>query len=116
MKPALQITFRGVPHTNQLDQRIRSKAAKLDRFCDRITSCRVVVDTPHRHHQSGNHYNVRIELTVPGQEIVVTSEPHKQQEQEELSVALRDAFAAAQRQLRAYSRKRAHQDENQVFA
>lgn len=115
MKPALQITFRGVPHTDQLDERIRSKAAKLDRFCDRITSCRVVVDTPHRQHQTGNHFNVRIELCVPGQEIVVTREPHLHQEHEELSAALRDAFAAAQRQLRAYSRKRTHREE-QAFA
>jgi len=106
MKVPLQITFRDVPRSTEIEERIRAKAAKLDRFYDRITGCRVVVDAPHRNRQSGNLYHVRIDLSVPGEEIVVNREPHKHQEHEELAVAIRDAFNAAQRQLQDYSRKR----------
>jgi ribosome-associated translation inhibitor RaiA len=106
MKAPLQITFRDVPRSTEIEDRIRAKAAKLDRFYDRITGCRVVVDAPHRHRQSGNLFHVRIDLSVPGDEIVVNREPHKHQQHEELTVAIRDAFKAAERQLRDYSRKR----------
>lgn len=105
MKLPLEITFRNVVRTDELEERIRQKAAKLDKFFDRITGCRVVVEAPHKHHLKGNTYHVRIELSVPGEEIVVNRGPQNQ-EHEDLGVALRDAFAAAQRQLQAYSRKR----------
>jgi ribosome-associated translation inhibitor RaiA len=105
MKLPLEIVFRNVVHTAEIEKRIRSKAAKLDRICDRITGCRVVVEAPHKHHHKGNTYHVRIELTVPGDEIVVNRDP-QDQEHTDLGIALRDAFQAAQRQLAAYSRKR----------
>jgi ribosome-associated translation inhibitor RaiA len=105
MKLPLEIVFRNVVHTAELEERIKAKAAKLDRLCDRITACRVVVEAPHKHHNKGNTYLVRIELTVPGDEIVVNRDP-QDQEHEDLQIALRDAFQAAQRQLADYSRKR----------
>lgn len=105
MKLPLEITFRNVVRTDDIDERIRSKAAKLDRMFDRITGCRVVVEAPHKHHNKGNTYHVRIELSVPGGELVVNRDPQNQ-EHEELAIALRDAFNAAQRQLQSYSQKR----------
>jgi ribosomal subunit interface protein len=77
---------------------ILKKASKLDSFYDRITSCRVVVDAPHRHQSKGLLYNVRIDLTVPGRELVIKREPH-----EDLYVAIRDAFDAARRQLKDFA-------------
>ena len=102
MKLPLEITFRNVVRTEAIEERIRSKAAKLDRLYDRITGCRVVVEANHNHHQKGNPYHVRIELSVPGDEIVVSHEKPKP-EHTDLGVALRDSFNAAQRQLQAYS-------------
>lgn len=105
MKLPLEITFRNVNRTDAMDEKIRAKAAKLDRFFDRITGCRVVVESPHNHHTKGNSYHVRIEISVPGGELVVNRDPPNP-EHEDLGVALRDAFAAAQRQLQAYAAKR----------
>lgn len=105
MKLPLEITFRNVVRTEEMEERIRAKAAKLDRFFDRITGCRIVVEAPHKHHLKGNTYRVHIELSVPGEELVVNRDPQNP-EHEELTIALRDAFAAAQRQLQAYARKR----------
>jgi ribosome-associated translation inhibitor RaiA len=105
MKLPLEVTFRNVARTDEIEERIRAKAAKLDRFFDRITGCRVVVESPHNHQTKGNSYHVRIELSVPGDELVVNRDPPNP-DHEELSVALRDAFSAAQRQLQAYVAKR----------
>lgn len=105
MKLPLEITFRNVARTDEIEERIRVKAAKLDRFFDRITGCRVVVESPHNHQHKGNSFHVRIEVSVPGGELVVNRDPNKP-DHEDLGIALRDAFAAAQRQLQAYAAKR----------
>ncbi len=106
MKVPLEITFRNVPRTAEIEDRIRSKAAKLDHFYDQITGCRVVLEAPHNRHNKGNRYHVRIDVSVPGQEIVVNREPHHNPDHEDLWLAVRDAFNAAQRQVQSYARKR----------
>ena len=106
MKVPLEITFRNVPRSQAVEERIRTKAAKLDRFYDRITGCRVVVEAPHNRHQKGNTYHVRIDLSVPGHEIVVNREPERNPDHQDLWVAIRDAFNAAQRQLQNYAGRR----------
>ena len=95
MKLPLEITFRNVVRTPEMEERIRAKAAKLDRFYDRITGCRVVIESPHKHHNKGNVFHVRIEVSVPGDELIVNRDPEKNRKHEDLGIALRDAFAAA---------------------
>jgi cold shock CspA family protein/ribosome-associated translation inhibitor RaiA len=90
-----------------IEERIRKEAEKLERYHDRITACRVVVEAPHRRHGKGNLFNVRIELTVPGRPpIVVSRSPADHQAHEEPYVALRDAFDAARRRLQDIARRR----------
>lgn len=100
MKLPLQITSRNVSLSEAAEQAIREKAAKLDHFYDRIMGCRVLVESPHRHQNQGNQYNVRLDITVPGSEIVI-----KREENEDLYVAIRDAFDAAQRKVKDFSSK-----------
>lgn len=100
MQIPLQITIRDMEHSDALEAHIRDKAQKLDEFFDHIMSCRVVVETPHKHHHQGKQFNVRIDIGVPGNEIVVNRDHH-----EDVYVALRDAFDAAKRQLEDYARK-----------
>ncbi len=92
------ITVRNVSLSEAAKSNILKRAKKLDSFYNRITSCRVVVDAPHRHHSKGMLYNIRIDLTVPGAELVVKREPRK-----DLYVAIRDAFDAARRQLKDFA-------------
>ncbi len=82
-------------------ENIRQKVRKLEQFSDHIIGCRVMVEAPHRHKHQGSLYNVRIDLTVPGGELVVKREPH-----EDVYVAIRDAFDAAKRRLLSFARKR----------
>ncbi len=91
----LQVTFRDLPPSLALDEKIREKAARLHALSDRITRFRITLERRHRHPRQGREYNVRIDLHVPGREIVVTHE-----HDEDVYVALRDAFEAAERQLK----------------
>ena len=100
MQIPLQITIRDVEHSDALETHIRDKAKKLDEFFNHIMSCRVVVEVPHKHHHQGKQFNVRIDIGVPGSEIVVNRD-----HAEDVYVALRDAFDAAKRQLEDYARK-----------
>ncbi|MBE7385655.1 MAG: HPF/RaiA family ribosome-associated protein [Leptolyngbya sp. SIO1E4] len=109
MQLPLQITFRNLPPSDAITASIRKHADKLNRFYDRIMGCRVVVDAPPRHHHKGNLYQVRIDLTVPHKELVVNHESPAHQAYEDIYVAIRDAFAAAQRQLMTYAQCRRHQ-------
>ncbi len=93
----LQITFRDMPLSDAVEQRIREKAVKLERFNDRILGCHVVVEMPQRHKHQGKLHSVRIDLTVPGRELAVN-----RVEDEDVYVAIRDAFNAALRQLESF--------------
>lgn len=100
MELMLQITTRDIPHSEALESHIRQKAEKLEKFYPHIMSCRIVVELPHKHHHQGRLFDVHIDITVPGSELVVNRTAH-----EDVYVAVRDAFNAATRQLEDYARR-----------
>lgn len=106
MQLPLQITFRHVDPSPALEAKIRERAEKLDRFADQIMGCRVVIEAPHKHRHKGNLYRVRIDITVRGEELVVSREPEQHQAHEDPYVAVRDAFDAARRLLEDHVRQR----------
>lgn len=145
MMVPLKITFRNMARSRAIEDSIRERAQKLDSFYNHIMSCRVIVETPHRHHHKGKAYVVRIDMSVPGGEIVVnrqakrlvaaraaraeelekklaeTHEPGKHAAHEDLYVAIRDAFNAAGRKLQDYARRRRgavknHNSEPPIYA
>jgi cold shock CspA family protein/ribosome-associated translation inhibitor RaiA len=95
-----------LPVSEAVEAAIREKAAKLDEFCDDIMSCRVMVESPHQHRHKGKLYHLRIDLTVPGDEIVIRRDPREDSTHEDVYVVIRDAFDAAKRQLEDYVRRR----------
>ena len=109
MNEQVQITYRDVTPTPSLDRNIRRRAARLTRYCSDIVNCRIAVEAPHRSQRKGRRFHVRIDLTVPGAELVVGRHPERSPAHEELAVSLRDAFRAARRELCDYARIRRHQ-------
>ena len=120
----VEITFRGLGHSDALEGAIRERVAWLEQFYADIVGCRVLVEIPHRHRHSGRHFHVRIELPVPGGgPLVVSHEPslhgrskntertshHKESEIESVHryarVAIHDAFDVARRLLQDFARK-----------
>ena len=108
MQLPLQISFHNLPHSNAVEDTIRECAARLDEFCGRIMSCRVVVDKPHRHHHDGNLFHVRIDITAPGEEIVINREPRQHVAYRDLETAIGDAFDQAVRRVQDYVRRQRH--------
>jgi cold shock CspA family protein/ribosome-associated translation inhibitor RaiA len=114
MQLPLQITFRHMEPSPAFETRIRELASRLDKFCDRIMRCRVVVEAPHQHSNKGNLFDIRIDLTVPDKEIAIRLGRPNHHAHEDPYVALRDAFRAARRQLQDYQRERSQQTKTHV--
>jgi ribosomal subunit interface protein len=104
MQIPLQITFRGIPHSDAVEAKIREKTSKLDRFHTHIIGCRIAVEAEHQSHHQGNQYHIRIDITTPRKEIIISREHHDKKAYEDIYVAIRDAFNAATRQLEDYAR------------
>jgi len=123
MKIPVQITFRNVEPSEMVEKWIRDEATRLETFYSEIIGCRVTVEMPHRHQRRGGLYHIRIDLTVPGGELVIkrhpnlsartrqmgdtemtkhleVNAPHK-----DLRMSVNDAFKAATRRLRDYARR-----------
>ncbi len=93
------VSFDDIPSDEAVRDAAYEQIAELEDCFDRITGCHVVVAQPHRHHREGRLYSVRIELLVPGVEIVVNRNHPLEHAHEDIFVALRDAFLAARRRL-----------------
>ena len=102
MNLPLQITFRNMAPSEAVERRIWKHIEGLGKFSDRIMGCRVVVEARHHKHHQGNLFHIRIDMTVPGDEIVVSREPALHHTHEDVYVAFRDAFDAVRRRLEDY--------------
>ena len=101
MQTPIEITLRDVPSSPTLQNLLRQQAKRLDRFCENLTSCRVAIERPHRHQQSGNPYRVRIEVTLPPRkDLVVVQDPEDNQKHTGLHAVIRRAFRTMERQLK----------------
>ena len=101
MQLPVEITYRGVEKTDEIETLVRDKAAHLDRFCDHITRCDVVIEQLNHAQHSGSPYRVRIDVTVPpGHELVADEKPTKHDMHEPLSKVVNDAFKTMERQLK----------------
>ena len=105
MQIPLEINFRHMEPSAAVEANIHEKVAKLERHFDRIISCRVVVEAPHRRHNKGKMFAVSVNIAVPGKELVVNHTGAKDHAHEDAYVAIRDAFNAAGRRLEEHARK-----------
>ena len=105
MQTQPEVSFDDLPVDDAVRDAALDHIAHLERFSDRITGCRVVIAQPHRHHREGRLYSVRVDLVVPGGEIVVNRDHHLDHSHEDVFVALRDAFDAARRRLEDHVRR-----------
>jgi ribosome-associated translation inhibitor RaiA len=118
-----QVTFHGLKHSDKLEAEVMDRVQWLEQFYDRIVRCRVLLEVPHRHRHGGNHFHVRIELTVPRGTLVINHEPtlhaavkdieeatHRKESEivavhRYARVAIRDAFDVARRRVDDYARE-----------
>jgi cold shock CspA family protein len=114
MQVPLELTFRDVPHSDAIDALVRRYVQRLERFCDHIESCSVAIERPHRPRNSGSDFRVRIDMVIPpGHELVVSKDasdrgtPPAPQNFDSLHALVREAFEAANRQVKKLNEQQA---------
>jgi cold shock CspA family protein len=112
MTLAPQIAFRNMEAQPELEESVLKEAKKLEVFFSRITSCRVAIEAPARQGQGRVHHRIRIDLGVPGEELVVehNATPHPDQEksnrkQRDAGIAIREAFREMRRRVQDYTQR-----------
>ncbi len=104
MQVPLEITFKNMEHSDPVEAVVRERVDKLGRYFRHIISCRVALEVTNRTpNQDARNYRVSIDISVPGEELVVSREPTIYSEFTDIYVTIRDAFNAADRQLQSYS-------------
>ena len=102
-----QVVFRGIEHSQAVEDAVYKRLNKLERFSDEIQSLRVILESPHNNHYKGKVYHVGVEAFIPNHDIHVTHEQHDKHEHEDIYVAIRDAFNALERRLKGvYGKQR----------
>jgi len=69
----LQTTYRNFERSDRFEALVTGEAKKLERRHRRIVSCRVLIERPHQ--RGGAPFHVRIDLGVPGDELVISHTP-----------------------------------------
>ena len=109
MDEPLEIVFHNLKHSAAVEAAIRERFAKLEKRYDRLTHCRVSVEALRRQHRTGNLFQVHIDMLVPGAELAVSKQPQKAKERyadPDVYTSIKDAFAAAERQLKRFKRQK----------
>lgn len=99
MKASTNVVFKDVDHSPALAYTINRKLEKLERFCSAIIHSRVVINSPSKRHNKAKVFRACIEIGIKGSPILVS------QDNESAHVAIREAFCAAERKLKASNRK-----------
>ena len=117
-KPVV-ISFRNMRVSPVLEDEVRGRVTWLESFYPAIVGCRIVLEVPHRHRRHGRPVHVRIELSLPGEDVIVNHEPaldpaaraaaHKSDEldsrHKDVHLAIREAFDVARRRLEDVARR-----------
>lgn len=101
----VQVTFRNLDASPAVLAEVVRRAALLDRYHPRLQSCHVAVEAPHRHKRKGAPYRVRIDLVLPGAELVAGRNPAEHATHADVYIAVRDAFRAVRRELMDAARR-----------
>ena len=106
MQVPLQIKFRHMERSAAIEDRVRDRCHKLQRFAEHVIRCRIIIDAPHKHQGKTGLYQASIEITLPDQETGSSFHAEQQHAHENVDVAIREVFEAARRQLEDYVRQR----------
>lgn len=99
----VQINFCNMAASPALESEVRSRVAWLESFYPEINRCRIVIEIPHRHRRRGRSVHVRIELSVPGDDVIVNRAPVLRDR--DAYVAVHHAFDIARRRLEDLARR-----------
>jgi hypothetical protein len=93
-------------HSDALEDVARKYAEKLGRYYGRISRIKIAIEIPHRNHTSGNTFQVKVDVAVPGTNLCIATNAHSRLEYRDVKVALRDAFLLTKRRLEDYAKRK----------
>jgi ribosome-associated translation inhibitor RaiA len=105
MRTPVDISLRGVPASGALERLVGEQARQLERHCERVRACHVTIEALHREQQPGAKFAVRLNIMLPGTEVVVNREHG-----EDVYMAVREAFEAAGLQLSDHMRRQGNSE------
>jgi len=105
VKLPLQITFRNMQASEDIEAIIHNRAEKLNQYFGKIMRCRVIIEAHHKYHQQGNVYDVHIDMITPDIQIAISRVAALNHAYEDVDVAIREAFDAAKNQLQERNKK-----------
>lgn len=105
MSNEFQVVFHNIDQSPALVDNVNKRIEKLQRYSNDIIGGRVVLDSPHNNHHKGKVFSVTLEIHTSGKEVVVKQGQHDKPSHEDIYVAVRDAFNAAERQLKSVDKK-----------
>jgi ribosomal subunit interface protein len=106
MRVPIEITYRNVSKSDDIEKLIYDKVDKLNDFHDNIVSCRISIDQLSESKSSGKSYHVRIDVRVPpGKELVVRQKSTEDGSNESLRTVITEAFKTISRQLKKLKQK-----------
>lgn len=110
MQLPVNITYRGLEKSDDIDKMVMEHAARLEKFCDHINRCDVAIEQPNHAHHKGNPVRCRIDVTVPpGHELVADESQRDNGAHQPVSKVIHDAFKTMERQLRHLVEKQRHE-------
>lgn len=105
MQVPLQIRFHHMERSAVIEDRVRERCHKLQRFAEHVIRCRVIIDAPHEQQGQRGLYQATIELTLPDEKTNGSFNAEQQHAHENVDIAIREVFTAAQHQLENYVRQ-----------
>ena len=100
MKAPLEISFKGLDKSRAVEAKVAERATRLEKHFDRMTHVRVVVSAPNKLAHKGKHFEVKVEIGIPGGAPLIISEiPEGNDARTDLMIAIRNAFDSAERRL-----------------
>lgn len=92
-----KITFLDFPESDSVWLAIQKRVEKLEHFFNRIIRCEVNISCPHRHRHANRLFHVQIHIYIPGEDVIVNRNPSQNEAHQDVYVAIRDSFNAAER-------------------
>jgi ribosome-associated translation inhibitor RaiA len=101
MPVPVEITFLGMTRSPTVERTIHRWVARLEKSFERMQKCAAWIELPHRHSHKGSTFHVRVEISVPGDTLVINRDSGLDHAHEDVYVAIGDAFRAARRRLQS---------------
>jgi len=104
----LSLSFHNIEASDALRALVEERSQHLHEVAPELQNLRVVIDEQHRSHLHGNHFQVHLELSLPGQRLAVSHDGPSRSHENAYAV-VREAFANATRRVRkTLDRRHAH--------